>query len=276
MICLIALAASGQTIRVVDWNIDKGKRIPQIVSTLRSQEADVVLLQEVDRGARRTSGRDVTREIAERLGMQHVFAPAFEELGQKITSATPALHGQSVLSRLPVRSSRVLKFSEQSHYWQPKRYLPSAWAISRRRLGGRIAQVVEVDAGGVPLVIYNLHLESRGWFTGIHEAQLREALRDAGQYGRDVAVVVGGDFNTVRNTDRARTLLSAAGFQNCFGDRKVRTHRLWGMLDWLAVRGPVRCEGAAVVRGAKGSDHDPLAARITFDASPRSATRASP
>jgi len=101
---------------------------------LEYQQGQAALLQEVDSGARRTSGVDVTKEIAERTSMLYRFSAAFEELGQRIQGGGPALQGQSVLSRLPILKSRVLKFEKQSTYWEPKRYLPKTWPIMRRRL----------------------------------------------------------------------------------------------------------------------------------------------
>lgn len=100
--------------------------------------------------------------------------------------------------------------------------------------GGRLAQVLELDEHGTRIVVYNLHLESRG-FGGTRESQLREAMKDAEQYDVGVPVIVGGDFNTVYSIARTRELLQAGGFRICF-EQKVRTHRIWGMLDWFADR----------------------------------------
>lgn len=70
-----------------------------------------------------------------------------------------------------------------------------------------------------------------------------------------------------------RERLEQGGFRNCFGDRAVRTHVLFGALDSIFVRGPVSCFDATVVRGSNGSDHDFVSARITFGSGPRNATR---
>ena len=40
--------------RVVNWNIERGRQLPAIVDFLESQNADLLILQEVDLNARRT------------------------------------------------------------------------------------------------------------------------------------------------------------------------------------------------------------------------------
>ncbi len=258
-------------LRVVDWNINRGKKLDQVVAALRAQDPDVVLLQEVDLEVRRTGGLDIASEIAKRLGMNYVFAPEFEEVGQSMDSDRPALHGQAILARVPIRNVRVLRYEEQSTFWQPKKYVPK-WSIMQRRLGGRIALVADVDFHGKQVVVYDLHLESRG-FGYTRTMQLEQTLKDAKQYSPSTPVIIGGDFNSIYGPARARERLAMDGFQNCFGDRKVRTHVVFGYLDWLFVRGPIDCEDSTVIRGTKGSDHDAVSARISFDSNRRVATR---
>jgi endonuclease/exonuclease/phosphatase family metal-dependent hydrolase len=62
-----------QSIRVIDWNIDRGLRLPEITDFLASQRADVLILQEVDLNARRTQFRNVAEDLARKLGMNYVF-----------------------------------------------------------------------------------------------------------------------------------------------------------------------------------------------------------
>ena len=50
-------------LKVVTWNIERGVRFEEILETLRALAPDVILLQEVDRGCRRSGGRDVARSL---------------------------------------------------------------------------------------------------------------------------------------------------------------------------------------------------------------------
>jgi endonuclease/exonuclease/phosphatase family metal-dependent hydrolase len=86
---------------------------------MRETHPDLCIFQEVDLGARRTHGEDVAQELAKTFGMNYTFAPEFRELGQS-TAEGPAYHGQAILTRLPIRSSRILRFTHQSGFWKPR------------------------------------------------------------------------------------------------------------------------------------------------------------
>ena len=175
-------------IRVISWNIDRGYRFNQIAATLRREEGDICLLQEVDLHARRTEERDVARDLASALGDNYAFGIEFQELSQ----GNAAYHGQATLSRFPIVASRVLRFRQQSGFWNSKRAIPNVPLFQRRR-GGRIALVTELQIGGSLVVVYNLHLESRS-AGSIQAAQLDEVLADIGRYPRSTPVIIGGDL----------------------------------------------------------------------------------
>src|SRR5882757_6686562 len=102
-----------RTIRVINWNIDRGLRLPQIIDFLESQNADVLILQEVDLNARRTRRLNIAEEIARRLGLNYVFGREFEELTQG-SRTSPAYHGQATLSRWRLANPRLIRFRRQS------------------------------------------------------------------------------------------------------------------------------------------------------------------
>ena len=55
------------SIRVVDWNVDRGLQLSGIVDFLADAKADLIILQEVDINARRTYRLNIAREIAQKL-----------------------------------------------------------------------------------------------------------------------------------------------------------------------------------------------------------------
>ncbi len=248
--------------RILNWNIDRGQHLQGIVAAMRETRPDLCIFQEVDLGARRTHGADVAQELAKTLGMNYTFAPEFQELGQS-TDSGPAYHGQAILSRFPVRSSRILRFTHQSGFWKPRPLLVSSVPLLQRRLGGRIALVDELDHNGKTLVIYNLHLESRTTEHG-RLLQLEEVLADTQRYPADTPIIVAGDLNTLSRNSPVIPRLRQAGYSSCFGDRHVRTHVIIGALDWIFVRGPISCEGAEVRRDFHASDHFPISAELRF------------
>lgn len=248
-------------LKVLDWNIDRGTRLEKIAAGIESQRPDLAILQEVDLDARRSDFRDVARDLAQRLHMNYVFAPEFQELGQG-SSDRPAYHGQAILTTLPVRSSRILRFQTQSTFWKPKPFLPK-WALFQRRLGGRIALITELSYAGKMLVVYNLHLESRSGGR-IQYAQMQEVLRDAARYPKNTPIIIAGDLNTkyAHSTEEISQLMRDSGYQSAFGDRHERTHVIVGDLDWIFTRGPVRISDGRVLRDLHGSDHYPIAAEL--------------
>lgn len=250
-------------IRILNWNINRGGKLASVEKALTQEQPDLCILQEVDLNARRTKHQDVALKLAEQRGYHASFAAAFEELGQG-SEENPAYHGQATLSRLPVRSSRLLRFEHQSSFWQPRSYLPS-WGVLQRRRGGRVALVSELDFAGTTLVVYNLHLESRST-GGMQRMQLEEVMADLQRYPAGTPVVLAGDLNTKYNPAAMRRWLETQDFHSCFGDQLVRTHHIAGWLDWIFVRGPLRCEDPQVLRGLRGSDHDALAAWVQWEA----------
>ncbi len=107
-----------QAVRLVTWNIEKGKRWSLLEECLESESirtADVLCLNEVDEGMARSGNRRIAYEIGERLGMQVVFGQAFKELTKGIGEErlspgenTAALQGNATLSRLPILDSKNL------------------------------------------------------------------------------------------------------------------------------------------------------------------------
>ena len=68
-----------KSLRIVDWNIDRGQQLQGITDFLASAHADILILQEVDVNARRTHRLNIAEEIARKLGMSYVFGREFEE-----------------------------------------------------------------------------------------------------------------------------------------------------------------------------------------------------
>src|SRR5260221_10936616 len=163
------------SIRVVNWNINRGLRLQRVIEFLASAKADVFLLQESDLNARRTHHLNVAKEIAQKLQMNYVFGREFQELTQG-SRTSPAYHGQATLSRWPLSNSRIIRFRKQSNFWRPHWFLPEIEPF-QERLGGRIALVSDINIAGKMITTYNLHLESRG-DDGCHAAQLGETLDD--------------------------------------------------------------------------------------------------
>ena len=252
-------------IRVVSWNINRGLQLPGILDFLSKTSADLILLQEADVNARRTQYRNIAREIAQALRMNYVFGREFEELTQS-NHRSPAYHGQATLSKFPILSSRILTFGRQSGFWRPRWFIPQLETL-QRRLGGRMALVSHVAWSERQLLVYNLHLESRG-NDRLRSSQLAEVASDIHQCGSDLPVVVGGDFNFELSRDPGISVVNGATLRNPFNHGthpSTTTRPRLGpprAVDWILVGGPLRYDRPELHDDVVASDHYPLSVAL--------------
>jgi endonuclease/exonuclease/phosphatase family metal-dependent hydrolase len=255
-----------KSLRIVDWNINRGLQLQGITDFLASANADVLILQEVDVNARRTHRLNIAEEIARTLGMNYVFGREFEELVQG-SKNSPAYHGQATLSKWPILKPRLIRFSKQSHFWQPRWFLPKIEPF-QERLGGRIALVAEINVSGSNFVTYNVHLESRGNNT-LRISQLAEVLSDANCYEAECSVIVAGDFNTDASKAAVALQLAKAGFRDAVAFPRAPSTPAHGLfegrhrIDWAFVRGRLRPSSGKVHGSVYASDHYPISFMLT-------------
>ena len=107
--CTAAQAKSSpKTFRVMTYNIHHGEGLDgkvdllRIAQLIKEQSADIVALQEVDKGTERTQRRDFPAELAALTGMTCIFNNNYNYQGGE--------YGNAVLSRFPV------KFWMNTHY----------------------------------------------------------------------------------------------------------------------------------------------------------------
>jgi endonuclease/exonuclease/phosphatase family metal-dependent hydrolase len=255
-----------RSLRIVNWNINRGLELQGIIDFLASTNADILLLQEADFNARRTHRLNIAQEIARKLEMDYVFGCEFQELVQG-SKSSPAYHGQATLSKWPISNPRLIRFSRQSHFWQPHWFLPNIDPF-QERLGGRIALVAHINVAGSKFVTYNLHLESRG-NDELRISQLAEVLSDATCYDAECPVIVAGDLNLDASREAVAFAVAKAGFQDAVRAPHTPTTPARGLfergrqIDWAFVRGPVRARSGQVHSRVEASDHHPISFMLT-------------
>lgn len=93
-------AKSNATFRVMTYNIHHGEGVdgkvdlPRIAELIRRERADLVALQEVDKGTERTARRDLGAELAALTGLTCVFSNNHSFQGGE--------YGNAILTRFPV------------------------------------------------------------------------------------------------------------------------------------------------------------------------------
>ncbi len=161
------------TLRVMTYNIHHGEGLDGRVDTARIAElikqerVDIVALQEVDKGVRRTALRDLTAELASLTGMTGIFSNNFHYQGGE--------YGNAVLTRFPVKRWT-------NHHYQMLRPNEQRGLLQ-----------LKLDVHGRDLVVMNTHIDSRPddaerW---LNVGEIEVLAKKHG----DTPVILCGDFN---------------------------------------------------------------------------------
>ncbi|HYJ86701.1 MAG TPA: endonuclease/exonuclease/phosphatase family protein [Pyrinomonadaceae bacterium] len=213
-------AAIGRSLRIAQWNIERGIEYDALESALTDpeklvslldhakypagsqkrstvleqaallREADIIVLNEVDWGMKRTGYRNVVADLASALKMNYAFGTEFievdpialgteefrgvkdrdrEVLTAQITidpSRYRGMHGTAILSRFPLMNVRLIPFRMQGHDWyvtekkgvtqiEKGKRLASEVAFQEKverevRRGGRTMLLAEVESPAIP------------------------------------------------------------------------------------------------------------------------------
>jgi endonuclease/exonuclease/phosphatase family metal-dependent hydrolase len=236
-------------LRVLSYNIhkciggvDRRYEPERVADVINRQEADVLLLQEVDAGVPRSNGDRQVDVLGELCGMRYrAWFPNVDVRGG-------GQYGNAVLSRYPLIEANNIDLSIR-------------FKKKRSVLHGVIR--VRHDEVDRTVHVYNMHL---GLARFERRIQLRMFL-DSHPFANlhhDTPIVVGGDLNDVYG--RLGELLRPAGFRGV--ERRPLTFPAWGPvrpLDAIFVRGHVdfmkliRCDSDVARRA---SDHRPLIADV--------------
>jgi endonuclease/exonuclease/phosphatase family metal-dependent hydrolase len=232
------------TLRVMTYNIhvgvgmDKKLDLQRIADVINQEHPDLVGLQEVDRGVKRTEGLDEIAELARMTKMEYAFAHNLDYQGGQ--------YGVAILSRFT-----ILKVDHRKY--QNKRE-------AERR--GMIR--IEVTVNNRTLSFATTHLDYQYEDGRVFETeQLLEFLRD--QTG---LLIVVGDFNEEPKGDAYKLMLPKfedAWFRiNAKGDGlSYPADKPVKRIDYIFYRanGGVRAKRARVVN-TLASDHVPVVADL--------------
>lgn len=184
-------------IRLATFNIQYGTPVPadrttaivgvdrageqsarQLARDIAALEADVLGLQEVDRGKIRSGRVDQLRVIAERTGL----TPLFAETRHK--------YGMGLLTRLPVTSARVLELAGRTSPWIHDESLWVGWRFKWPDKRECLYALLDTPEG--PLAVGVTHLST---VRPVARRQFQIAARGFDEFAPGVPAVLMGDLN---------------------------------------------------------------------------------
>jgi endonuclease/exonuclease/phosphatase family metal-dependent hydrolase len=249
-------------VRIATFNILHGRSlddgrvdVDRLAAAVKTLDADVLGLQEVDRDQPRSLGADLTAVAAEAMGAaDHQFVAALSGTpGGTWMAATgdeqpgSASYGIALLSRYPVVSWRVVRLP-------PLRASVPLWSEQTNRPflardEPRVAVAAVLDGPGGQFTVCNTHLS---FIPGWNGVQLRRLMRSLA--GTREPLVLMGDLNMQR-----RQAVRNSGLTSIAAAPTFPTGRPVRQLDHVLVRGPVRPTGPAEALQLPLSDHRALA-----------------
>ncbi|MCC6360293.1 MAG: endonuclease/exonuclease/phosphatase family protein [Phycisphaerales bacterium] len=238
-------------LRVLSYNIHKAIgvdfkfRPERIIEILAHHNADIVLLQEVDRHAARSNRLDLASEIARALVYPYrsVGMNVFRRFGK---------YGNATLSRFPIGRQRNID-------------LTVAW---RKPRGAQHTRVhVPVGPTAVDVDVFNVHLGLSATERAVQVQRLLDSP-DLKHLTHEQPAIIGGDMNDWRGLLRGRCFgpfgFHCATNHSHGNGRSIRTFPSYapaGGLDKVFYRGPlnpVSAHGSALKLARVASDHLPI------------------
>ncbi len=232
---------STPTFTVLSYNVhscigtDRKLDVKRVADVIAESAADIVLLQELDVGRKRTGGTDQAAEIASHLRMDPHFHPALHLEEEK--------YGDAIMTALPSQHKRSAG-------------IPS-WGEPRGAIW------VQVSVAGQPVNIVNTHLGLR---RGERMAQTLELL-GKGWLGHpeqmETPTIFGGDLNAVPSSAVFKVLRDRLGSDRRAGRLRPTFPSRFPLLrlDHLFCNAHVEIidiDVLATPLAVKASDHLPL------------------
>lgn len=161
------------------------RNLQSIRTTLGGFDSDILLLQETARAGLMNRGVDTLGGVRSALPNYEMFFSS--DIRTKLLPRPLSLeHGLAMMMRVQAPDPRIVRLPEEPQ---------AMFGLVRRRYH---TQVLELDVGGRPWTVMNLHLSAFDEGADVRLQQLRAVFATAQEaYAQGRAVVIGGDWNMV-------------------------------------------------------------------------------
>lgn len=265
LIMIAACASAGPADRaevvVLVYNIHAGtdasrvNNLERVAAVTRDSRADIVLLQEVDSGTRRSGQVDQLARLRELTGFYGVFGRTLDYQGGG--------YGIALLSRWPITFDSLISL-DRADFAPPPAHEPR----------GALVALVASPAGLLRIV--NTHLDaSKADSFRVWEARNLLAVAGdkavpggGGVQGAASTTIIGGDFNSEPESPVHRSVISA-GWRDAFSEcgrgpgSSFPADRPMKRIDFLFIREGARCTDARVL-DTGASDHRPVLIHLSL------------
>lgn len=229
------------------WDAGKEANLGRVAALIRETKADVVLLQEVDRGTKRSHLVDQPSVLERLTGLKAVFGRTLDYDGGQYGIAVLAAGSLADEGVVPLRTDP-----------------PQARAGGSTEPRGVLVTRVTLRSGAAIRVL-NTHLDaSRD--DGLRLQEIDRLIAAARELPEGLPMLIGGDFNATPDSE-TYARMTRAGFVDAFqacgrgqgltypADSPVKR------IDYLFLPASARCL-VAEVPSFLGSDHRPLLVRL--------------
>jgi len=190
------------TVRITQWNIERGYQLNKIIQILKELDPDIIALQEVDISCERTECKDIGIIIARELCMNYVFVCEFQEIYSDMRKKEyqgGGVHGNAILTKYNIKKARELDHQYQPFNWERDGHLKG-----EPRIGKRYTIVTDIETPLGLVSCYGAHFEVFCGMLG-RVCQLSEILADARRHALDPThhkthQVIVGDLNTMAHS----------------------------------------------------------------------------
>jgi endonuclease/exonuclease/phosphatase family metal-dependent hydrolase len=247
--CALPFVEQDRTVRVMIYNIHAGKdagarpNLDEVSRLVLAHDADVVLLQEVDRGTRRSGGVDQLRALMDATEFDGAFGRTLDYDGGEYGIAALARDGFGYQDTVPLR---VLP--------------PPARAGGSHEPRGALVTIVFTRLGRWQAITTHLDASGNDDYRQQEADRLGEIIRARRATG--LPLMLGGDMNATPDSAVIQKVLGF-GLRDAWAEcgtgdgftfpagKPVRR------IDYLFLEGALRCTSAQVL-DTQASDHRPL------------------